>query len=158
MSQLNEENNNDITPEVKAQFSSFIEPFFSKYHRERCYPGLILRHGKRQMLQINIPPGDFPALLVIKPATENDPDSGRQRPEVPGHADEIKNYIIEQAQKGKPWILGTLTANVALGKINILEFGRGICLVVITRGVKLDITDVQHRKSAIHKLIEGDLS
>ena len=158
MTQLNEENNNDITPEVKAQFSSFIEPFFSKYHRERCYPGLILRHGKRKMLQINIPPGDFPALLVIKPATENDPDSGRQRPEVPGHADEIKNYIIEQAQKGKPWILGTLTANVALGKINILEFGRGICLVVIPRGVKLEITDGQHRKSAIQKLIEGDLS
>jgi DNA sulfur modification protein DndB len=158
MTQLNEENNNHITPEVKAQFSSFIEPFFSKYHRERCYPGLILRHGKRKMLQINIPPGDFPALLVIKPATENDPDSGRQRPEVPGHADEIKNYIIEQAQKGKPWILGTLTANVALGKINILEFGRGICLVVIPRGVKLEITDGQHRKSAIQKLIEGDLS
>jgi DNA sulfur modification protein DndB len=156
MTQLNEENNNDITPEVKAQFSSFIEPFFSKYHRERCYPGLILRHGKRKMLQINIPPGDFPALLVVKPATENDPDSGRQRPEVPGHADEIRNYIIEKAQKGKPWILGTLTANVALGKINILEFGRGICLVVIPRGVKLEITDGQHRKSAIQKLIEGD--
>jgi DNA sulfur modification protein DndB len=43
MTQVNEDNNNDITPEVKAQFSSFIEPFFSKYHRERCYPGLILR-------------------------------------------------------------------------------------------------------------------
>ena len=91
MTQVNEDNNNDITPEVKAQFSSFIEPFFSKYHRERCYPGLILRHGKRTMLQINIPAGDFPSLLVIKPATENDPDSGRQRPEVPGHADDIKN-------------------------------------------------------------------
>jgi DNA sulfur modification protein DndB len=42
MTQLNEENNNDITPEVKAQFSSFIAPFFSKYHRDRCYLAAIL--------------------------------------------------------------------------------------------------------------------
>jgi DNA sulfur modification protein DndB len=110
------------------------------------------------MLQINVPAGDFPALLVAKPATENDPDSGKQRPEVPGHADEIKQYIIEHAQKGKPWILGTITANVSPGKIKILEFGRGICLVVIPRGVKLEITDGQHRKSAIQQLVEGDES
>jgi DNA sulfur modification protein DndB len=158
MTQANEDNNNDITPEVQSKFSSFIEPFFSKYHRYRCYPGLIFQQGMRTMLQINIPAGDFPALLVAKPATENDPDSGKQRPEIPGHADEIKKYIIEQSEKGKPWILGTLTANVTPEKIRILELGRGICIVAIPRNVKLEITDGQHRKTAIQKLIEGEQS
>jgi DNA sulfur modification protein DndB len=158
MTETSQDSNNHISPELQAQFSGFIEPFFSKYHRERCYPGLIFKQGKRTMLQINIPAGDFPALLVAKPATENDPDSGKQRPEVPGHADDIKNYIIEQAQKNQSWILGTLTANVSLEKIKIIDLGRGICIVVIPRGVKLEITDGQHRKSAIQKLIEGDAS
>jgi len=49
--------------------------------------------------------------------------------------------------------LGTLTANVDPKKIEIIELGRGICLVVIPRNVKLDITDGQHRKRAIHELI-----
>ncbi|WYM00623.1 MAG: DNA sulfur modification protein DndB [Gloeotrichia echinulata DVL01] len=158
MTQTNQDSNNSVSSAVKAEFSGFIEPFFSQYHRDRCYPGLIFQQGKRKMLQINIPAGDFPALLVVKPAKENDPDSGKQRPEVPGHAEDIKNYIIEQADKGKPWILGTLTANVPLEKITVIELGRGICIVVIPRGVKLDITDGQHRKTAIQKLIEGDES
>ena len=58
-------------------------------------------------------------------------------------------------EKNKPWILGTLTANVDPDDIEIIELGRGICLVVIRRGVKLDITDGQHRKRAIHELIES---
>lgn len=107
------------------------------------------------MLQINVPAGDFSALLQAKPATANDPDSGKNRPEVKGHADAIKKYVIDRALKGSPWIVGTLTANVAPEKINIIELGRGICIAVIPRGVKLDITDGQHRKSAIHELIEG---
>lgn len=158
MTQANQDGINMVPSEVKAQFSSFIEPFFSKYHRERCYPGLIFRQGKRTMLQINVPAADFPALLVAKPASDNDPDLGKQRPEVPGHADEIKKYIIENAQKGKPWILGTITANVDPSNITILEFGRGVCLTVIPRSVKLEITDGQHRKSAIQQLIESEES
>ncbi|MBD2134778.1 DNA sulfur modification protein DndB [Sphaerospermopsis sp. FACHB-1094] len=155
---MNEDSNNNLSPEIKAKFSSFVAPFFEENYRDSCYPGLIFYQGMRKMLQINIPARDFPSLLITKPATENDPDSGRQRPEVPGHADEIKNYIIEQAEKGKKWILGTLTANVSQHKIKILEFGRGFCIVVIPRDVKLEITDGQHRKSAIQKLIEGDQS
>jgi len=155
MTQLNEENNNDITPEVKAQFSSFIAPFFSKYHRDRCYLGLRLTHGNRTMLQINVPAGDFSGLLQAKPSSGNDPDSGKNRPEVKGHAEEIKKYIIERAKKQKPWIVGTLTANVSPKEITFLEFDRDFGLVVIRRGVKLDITDGQHRKRAIHELIES---
>ncbi len=158
MTQTNQDNNNNVSSEIKANFSTLVAPFFEAHYRDSCYPGLIFQQGKRKMLQINIPAGDFPALLVAKPATDDDPESGKQRPEVPGHAEDIKNYIIEQAQKEKPWILGTLTANVPLEKIKILEFGRGICIVVIPRGVKLEITDGQHRKSAIQKLIEGDKS
>ncbi|MEP0798974.1 DNA sulfur modification protein DndB [Funiculus sociatus GB2-M1] len=140
---------------MKTQFSAFIEPFFSKYHRDRCYPGLIFKQGKRTMLQLNVPASDFSGLLQAKPSTGNDPDSGKNRPEVKGHADEIKQYIVDRSRKGKPWIVGTLTANVDPKDITIIELGRGICLVVIRRGVKLDITDGQHRKRAIHELIES---
>ncbi|WP_375511978.1 DNA sulfur modification protein DndB [uncultured Nostoc sp.] len=155
MAQPIEDGSNSISPQMKAQFSSFIEPFFSQYHRDRCYPGLIFRQGKRTMLQINVPASDFSGLLQAKPSTGNDPDSGKNRPEVKGHADEIKKYIVDRSRKEKPWIVGTLTANVAPKDITILELGRGICLVVIRRGVKLDITDGQHRKRAIHELIES---
>jgi len=158
MTQVNPNNTDIVSSEVEAQFSAFIEPFFTKNHRKRCYPGLIFRQGKRTMLQINVPAAACPALLVAKPASDNDPDTGKQRPEVPGHAEEIKNYIVENAQKGKPWILGTITANVDPANIEILEFGRGICLVIIPRSVKLEITDGQHRKSAVQQLIEGDES
>ncbi|MFN6528569.1 hypothetical protein [Nostoc sp. ChiSLP03a] len=61
-----EDANNNISPQIKAQFSSFIEPFFSQYHRDRCYPGLIFRQGKRTMLQINVPASDFSGLLQAK--------------------------------------------------------------------------------------------
>ncbi|ALF53727.1 DGQHR domain-containing protein [Nostoc piscinale CENA21] len=132
-----------------------LNHFFSKYHRERCYPGLLFKQGKRTMLQINIPASDFSGLLQAKPSTGNDPDSGKNRPEVKGHAEEIKQYVVERAKKDKPWIVGTLTANVNPKDITIIELGRGICLVVIRRGVKLDITDGQHRKRAIHELIES---
>ncbi|OCQ97794.1 hypothetical protein BCD64_06765 [Nostoc sp. MBR 210] len=155
MVNVNQDSANTISPEVQAKFNTFIEPFFSKYHRERCYPGLLFKQGKRTMLQINIPASDFSGLLQAKPSTGNDPDSGKNRPEVKGHAEEIKQYVVERAKKDKPWIVGTLTANVNPKDITIIELGRGICLVVIRRGVKLDITDGQHRKRAIHELIES---
>ena len=155
MSITNQDHANTLPLETQVQFKAFIEPLFSQYHRERCYPGLIFQQGNRTMLQINVPASDFSGLLQAKPSSNNDPDSGKNRPEVKGHSDEIKDYIIECVRKGKPWIVGTLTANVKPEDITILEFGRGICLVVIPRGVKLDITDGQHRKRAIHELIES---
>jgi DNA sulfur modification protein DndB len=48
-----------------------------------------------------------------------------------------------------------LTANVDSKDIELIELGRGICLVIIPRTIKLDIPDVQHRKRAIHELIES---
>jgi len=158
MAQINEDTIDTSPPEPTQRIESLLEPYFSKYHRERCYPGLIFQQGKRKMLQINVPAADLPVLLQAKPSAGNDPDSGKNRPEVKGHADEIKEYIVERAQKEKPWIVGTLTANVAPEKINIIELGRGICIAVIPRGVKLDITDGQHRKTAIHELIESSQS
>ncbi|WP_256871877.1 DNA sulfur modification protein DndB [Nostoc sp. TCL26-01] len=101
MVNVNQDSANTVSPEIQGGFTASLEPVFSKYHRERCYPALIFRQGKRTMLQINVPAGDFPALLVAKPATDDDPESGKQRPEIPGHADDIKNYIIEQVQKNK---------------------------------------------------------
>jgi DNA sulfur modification protein DndB len=156
MNQTNDDNNNSVSPEDRNKFSAFIQQFFFQYYSERCYLGLIFKQGKRNMLQINIPAYDFPSLLVTKPATANDPDSGKQRPEVPGHADEIKQYIIEHAKRNKPWILGTITANVSPDKIKIIDLGRGFCIVVIPRETRLEITDGQHRKTAIQKLIESE--
>jgi len=142
-------------PQTNQRFDELLEPYFAKYHRQKCYPGLIFQQGKRKMVQINVPAGDLPTLLQAKPSTDNNPDSGKNRPEVKGHANEIQDYIIDRATKDKPWILGTLTANVAPDKIELIELGRGICLVIIPRSLKLDITDGQHRKSAIHNLIES---
>ncbi len=132
-----------------------LAPYFAKYHREKCYPGLIFQQGKRKMVQINIPANDLPTLLQARPSTGNDPDSGKNRPEVKGHAEEVKQYILKRTKRDLPWILGTLTAKVDPKNIQIIELGRGICLVVIPRNVKLDITDGQHRKRAIHELIES---
>ena len=147
--------NNYTQPEPNSRLDDLLEPYFAKYHRQKCYPGLIFQQGKRKMIQINVPADELPTLLQAKPATGNDPDSGKNRPEVEGHSEEVKQYIIKRCTKNKPWILGTLTANIAPDKIEIVELGRGICLVVIRRGMKLDITDGQHRKRAIHELIES---
>ncbi|HEY9854052.1 MAG TPA: DNA sulfur modification protein DndB [Leptolyngbyaceae cyanobacterium] len=147
--------NNYPQPELEQKLNDVLEPLFAKYHRQKCYPGLIFQQGRRKMVQINVPAEDLPTLLQAKPSTDNDPDTGKNRPEVKGHAEEIKEYILKRAKKGKPWILGTLTANVAPNKIDVIELSRGICLVIIPRGVKLDITDGQHRKRAIHELIES---
>ena len=146
--------------EINQRLIDVLEPYFAKYHRQKCYPGLIFQQGKRKMVQINVPADDLPTLLQAKPSIDNDPDSGKNRPEVKGHVDEIKQYISERVQKEKPWILGTLTANVAPNDIEIINLSRGFCLIAIPRGVKLDITDGQHRKRAIHELIvsrEGEL-
>lgn len=158
MVETQEDSTNNLHSEMNQRLDSILEPYFSKHHRERCYPGLIFQQGKRKMVQINVPAGDLPVLLQAKPSTDNNPDSGKNRPEVKGHADEIKKYVVNRVRNGKPWILGTLTANVSPEKITIIELGRGICLIVIPRGVKLDITDGQHRKTAIHELIEGSQS
>lgn len=155
MSNSNDLSTNSTQSETSQRIDSIIELHFSENYRDRCYPGLTFRQGKRQMLQINVPAGDLPVLLQAKPSTGNDPDSGKNRPEVKGHANEIKEYVVDRATKGKPWIVGTLTANVCPTKIKVIELGRGMCIVVIPRGVKLDITDGQHRKTAIHELIES---
>ena len=146
---------NNLQSEPNQRLDEVLEPYFAKYHRQKCYPGLIFQQGNRKMVQINVPADDLPTLLQAKPSTGNDPDSGKNRPEVKGHVDEVKEYLLKRAQRNKPWILGTLTANVAPDDIELVELGRGICLVVIPRRVKLDITDGQHRKRAIHELIES---
>ncbi|MGH8001969.1 MAG: DNA sulfur modification protein DndB [Brasilonema sp.] len=158
MVSTNEASTNSVSSKVKAEFNALIEPFFSEHYRESCYLGLIFDQGKRKMLQINVPAKDLPTLLQAKPSKNNDPDSGKNRPEVTGHAKEIKDYVVDRAKANKPWVLGTITANVDQQHIKIHELGRGICIVVIPNGVKLDITDGQHRKSAIHELIFSDES
>ncbi|MBE9190842.1 DNA sulfur modification protein DndB [Gloeocapsopsis crepidinum LEGE 06123] len=153
MVETSEDNINNRQQEIYQRLDLLLEPYFSKHHRERCYPGLIFQQGKRKMVQINVPARDLPILLQAIPSTGNDPDSGKNRPEVKGHAEEIKNYVVERAKANQPWVLGTITANADAHSITVHELGRGICIVVIPNGVKLDITDGQHRKSAIQELI-----
>ncbi|WP_206814321.1 DNA sulfur modification protein DndB [Chroococcus sp. FPU101] len=141
--------------ELNRRLNEALEPYFAQHYRDKCYIGLIFQQGKRKMVQINVPAHDLPTLLQAKPSDNNDPDSGKNRPEVQGHVEEVKDYIIKRIKNNKPWILGTLTANIAPNRITITELARGICFVVIPRGVKLDITDGQHRKRAIHELIES---
>ncbi len=75
---------------------------------------------------------DLANLLQTKPATANNPDSGKDRPEIKGHADEIGQYIVERASAKKPWIIGTFTASVAPEMITIIELSRGICIALIS--------------------------
>lgn len=142
----------------QKQLDALIEPYIIKNYREAwCYPGLFFQQGKRTMIQINVPAAEVPVLLEAKPsdALKNDPHSGKNRPLVKGHAEEIKNYVVERARADKPWILGTLTANVSKDKIQIVDFGKGMCLIIIPKGVSLDITDGQHRTYAIQELRQG---
>ncbi|EAZ93064.1 DNA sulfur modification protein DndB [Crocosphaera chwakensis] len=141
--------------ELSQNLRQVLESYLSKFYREKCYLGLRFRQGKRDMIQINIPAHDLPILLQTKHSENNDPDSGKNRPEVQGHAEEVKQYIVKRIQQDKPWILGTLTANIDPQQIKLIEIARELCLVVILRGIKLDITDGQHRKRAIHELIES---
>ncbi|MGK7939937.1 MAG: DNA sulfur modification protein DndB [Crocosphaera sp.] len=141
--------------ELSQSLNQALESYLSKFYREKCYLGLRFRQGKRDMIQINVPAHDLPTLLQAKHSENNDPDSGKNRPEVQGHAEEVKQYIVKRIQKNKPWILGTLTANISPDRIELIDLARELCIVVIPRGVKLDITDGQHRKRAIHELIES---
>lgn len=75
-----------------------LQPYMAKYYREKYYLNLVFEQGKRQMLQINVPAEDLPTLLQAKPSTGNDPDSGKNRPQVKGHAEEIKEYILERSR------------------------------------------------------------
>ncbi|CAD0230205.1 DNA sulfur modification protein DndB [Planktothrix agardhii] len=147
-------NTNNNLSELSLKIDSLLEPLFTQNHRQKCYIGLLLQQGKRKMIQINVPAYDLPTLLQAKPSLDNNPDSGKNRPEVKGHAEEIKDYITKRVSQDKPWIMGTLTANVDPGKIEFIDLGRGVCFVIIPRTTKLDITDGQHRKRAIHELIE----
>ncbi|MFM6079053.1 MAG: DNA sulfur modification protein DndB [Dolichospermum sp.] len=153
MTQTNDDKTNSNLSDIKANFVTLVAPLFSQHYLESCYPGLIFYQGKRKMLQINVPAKDLPTLLQAKPATKNDPSLGKNRPEVKGHAKEIKDYVIERVKAQKPWVLGTITANVDEQSIKIHDLGRGFCIVVIPSDVKLDITDGQHRKSAIQELM-----
>lgn len=146
---------NSIPSPMKQQLKSLLELCFTKNDRERRYPGLIFQQGKRTMLQINVPAIDVPNLLQARPATANNPDSGKDRPEIAGHANEIKHYIVERAKKNKQWILGTLTANVAPELITVDVLKNGFCIVIIPLGVRLDMTDGQHRLKAICELLKN---
>ena len=156
--ETDEASNDSVQPEPKQLIDNLIEPYIVKYYREaECYPGLSFKQGGRDMVQINVPASHVPILLEAKPsvATKNDPYSGKNRPTIKGHAEEIRGYVVDRAKARKPWILGTLTANVSRDKIAIIDFGKGVCLVVIPKGVSLDITDGQHRTRAIQELRQG---
>lgn len=135
--------------------SQVLSSLLSQYHRKKSYIGLRFEQGKRDLIQINVPADDLPMLLQEKPSTGNDPDSGKNRPEIKGHAQEVKDYLRKRIREDKPWILGTLTANIDPEKVEVIDLGRGICLVVLERSVKLEITDGQHRKRAIKELLES---
>ncbi len=149
--------NTSDSSELSQNIQQVLESYLSKFYREKCYLGLRFRQGKRTIIQINVPVHDLPLFCYYKQSISenNDPDSGKKRPEVQGHTEEIKQYIVKRVKQDKPWILGTLTANIDPDQIKLIELARELCLVIIPRGVKLDITDGQHRKRAIHELIES---
>jgi len=150
---------NHTDSESAPRISPLLVPLYDQYENEyNCYLGLVFHQGKRQMIQINVRAKDLIGLLQAQPSHGNDPDSGKNRPVVKGHAEEIKEYIIHRVNKGKPWILGTLTANIDPENVEIIKLGRGACFVAIPLDKKLDITDGQHRYQAIEQLMLSDHS
>lgn len=139
--------------ELINQLNNALASYVAKYYRDNFYLGLSFEQGKRKMIQINVPANRLPTLLQAKPSHGNDPDSGKNRPVIKNHAKEVKEYLLKRIQQDKPWILGTLTANVNPDDIKIVEIGWGLCFVIIPSGTMLDITDGQHRKTAIQELI-----
>lgn len=150
-----DETSGSLPLDFRELLDSLLESFIAENGRQRCYPGLIFNQGGRTMFQINVPAKDLENLLQTKPATANNPDSGKDRPEIKGHADEIGQYIVDRASAKKPWVIGTLTASVAPEMITIIELSRGICIVLIPKGVKLDMLDGQHRMKAICQLLKS---
>lgn len=139
--------------ELTKQLNNALASYVAQYYRDKFYLGLSFEQGKRKMIQINVPATDLPTLLQAKPSHGNDPDSGKNRPVIKGHAQEVKEYLLKRIKQDKPWILGTLTANVNPDDLKMVEIGWGLCIVIIPSGTKLDITDGQHRKTAIDDLI-----
>jgi DNA sulfur modification protein DndB len=157
-SETNQANTKTTHSELTEQFKAMIERYILDNYRDAdCYLGLSFQQGGRTMLQINVPASHLLYLLKVKPsdATKNEPPSWKNRPLNINHAEQIKNYIISRTESDQKWILGTLTANVSKEKIEIVEFFNGFCLVIIPKGVSLDIKDGQHRTSAIQDLITG---
>jgi DNA sulfur modification protein DndB len=157
-SETNQANTKTTHSELIEQFKAMIERYILDNYRDAdCYLGLSFQQGGRTMLQINVPASHLPYLLKAKPSDtdKNEPLSWKNRPLNINHSEQIKNYIISRTESDKKWILGTLTANVSKEKIEIVEFFNGFCLVIIPKGVSLDITDGQHRASAIQDLITG---
>ncbi len=155
-SETNQANIKTTHSELTEQFKAMIERYILDNYRDAdCYLGLSFQQGRRTMLQINVPASHLPFLLKAKPSdtTKNEPQSGKNRPLNVNHIEQIKNYIISRTESHKKWILGTLTANVSKEKIEIIEFFYGFCLVIIPKSVSLDITDGQHRTSALQDLI-----
>lgn len=158
-SETDQANTKTTHSELTEQFKAMIERYILDNYRDAdCYLGLSFQQGGRTMLQINVPASHLPYLLKVRPsdATKNEPPSWKNRPSNINHAERIKDYIIGQTESDQKWILGTLTANVSKEKIEIVEFFDGFCLVIIPKGVSLDILDGQHRTSAIQDLITGD--
>ncbi|MFP4132801.1 MAG: DNA sulfur modification protein DndB, partial [Halothece sp.] len=86
---------------AKEQLNQVLSSLLAEYHRKKCYIGLRFEQGKRDMIQINVPADQISTLLQEKPSTGNDPDSGKNRPEIKGHAEEVKDYIIKRIQQDK---------------------------------------------------------
>lgn len=133
-------------------FSDFLNSLFEKYHPQRCYLGLIFQQGRRTMLQINVSASELGNLVQIKSISNNHPHSGKDRPEIKGHADDIHAYLVDRILNNRPWIIGTLTANIDSNLITIEELGSGLCIVVVPPNIQLDLTDGQHRKLALERL------
>lgn len=157
---MNSTNAQPVVPKEEA-FKHIVKDYmYEHYDDSKWYPALEFKQGGRTMLQINVPASLLPTLLKAKPSdgANNNPHSGKNRPVIKGHAEEIRQYVVDRAKTGKKWILGTLTANLADDPqnpqiIDIKRLGLGVCYVRIPLSVFLDITDGQHRTRAIQELI-----
>lgn len=150
-----------VTPELTQAIQQSIQPIMVQgYRRGQTFLAVGCQHGKRLMLQINVHATEIPTLLRSRSVNtddgKNNPNSGKNRPINLDHVKAIKNYIIERANFGNKWVLGTITANIDPNKLEYQKIWGDLYVVFIPNSTSLEITDGQHRKKAITEIIESD--
>ncbi len=146
---------------IPAEFTNLLqqtmESIRTKTYRDgKTYVAVGSQHGGRLMLQINIHANEI--LKLVRSSSidkrSNDPSSGKNRPIDEKHVKNIKNYISERSKSGNKWIIGPITANVSPEKIQYQKVWEDFYIVFIPDHTFLEITDGQHRATAIIRLIE----
>ncbi len=155
----NKANANTTESALAIQFKNLVERcILDNYGRADCFLALHFHQGRREMLQINMHITQLHSFLNFSSddAIKKNLHLAKNRPVDKEHVQKIKQYVVDRVKSGEKWILGALTANISGKKISIEPIGGNMSLVIIPKGLVLDITDGQHRIRALQELLTSE--